>query len=440
MTTSSAVFCPDCNAEVSGDLRTCAECGADLGRWTESQRTPLILPGNPALSADVVRKRVSVPKMVGGAVLTSVVVGSVLYYMPEKQVDDRQTAVAVAGPRMAPDANDLPVSRDVELPPTAVPETAPTASAAAYSAGDAAIARTVTTPAPPVAAPIVTRPAPVTTAAPAPAARVAAAPARPTPTATTPTTSVPTTPAPRPVASAGSVLRMLPLVSNTLRPGERLQLRWSVTDRRTRRAVPARIEFTSTDASIITVNSSEGVVVARAPGTASVIVDGGAAGQTTVRIYVRAPAASQVVTVAPAPATEPPRVTSVPPAPSTTTTNTAPPMTVPVLTPARDMPTADEVRTVVDRFIRDVRSGSVRNFELMQFLRDGADHNVRLVGGPSTTRSTTFNIRVAFDLRLSKYDGGGRPVTRIASITMDVEKRDGTATSSAINIGPLLRP
>ncbi len=425
MTASSAVHCPDCNAEIGADLRTCAECGADLGLWAESQRTPLILPGNPALSADVVRKRVSLPKVAGAAVLGTVLVGSVLYTMPEKQVDDRDQSVAVAGPRMATDPSDVPVARDVDAVATARPaDPTITDSSRAYSSGDTAVSRTVAAPTP---TPRVTPP--VRSAPPAVVPRVPvvtrAAEARP----------AVASPAVRTVVPTNGVLRMLPLVSNTLRPGERLQLRWSVTDRRTRRTVPARLEFTSTDASVVSVGAANGVVIARAPGTASIIIDGGAAGRNTVRLTVRAPAASQVVTVAPAPAAEPPRVVTSTPVPTA-----APQLSVPTLTPAREMPDASDVRGVVDRFVRDMRSGTIRNFELQQFLGDGADHQIRLIDGPSTTRTTTYNIRIAFDLRLSKYDGGGRPVTRIAAITMDVEKRNGQATPSAITIGPLLRP
>ena len=442
MPISSALHCPDCNAEITTDARACAECGADLGLWPESQRTPLILPGNPALSADVVRKRTSVPKIAGGAVLTSVFVGAVLYFMPERQIEEQPRLVAVAGPRMATDDADAPLPGDLRSA-AARPSQPPKAeSLAAYSYGDSALTRAVPTAARRVAPPAVSRP-------------VAVSSVRGTPTRTSSAPSVRTpaaprvTAVPRATAPANAMLRMLPLVSTTLRPGERLQLRWSVTDRRSRRAVPARLEFTSTDASIMSVGPRDGVVIARAPGTASIIVDGGAAGQTTVRLNVRAPASSQVVTVAPAPAIQPPRVTSSTPIATATTASPAPPpvtapvtapVSAPVTAPVREMPDAGDVRSVVDRFIRDVRSGSVKNFDLMQFLADGADHRVTLASGPTTTGSTAYNIRVTFQMRLAKYDGGGRPVTRLALVSMDVDKRDSQATSSAIAIGALQRP
>ena len=104
------------------------------------------------------------------------------------------------------------------------------------------------------------------------------------------------------------------------------------------------------------------------------------------------------------------------------------------------MPDADDVRTMVDRFIRDVRRDAVRNAELTQFMADGADHRVTLVSGPTIISTTTLGVRVTFDMRFTKFDSGGRPVTRVSSIAMDVDKRNGQPTSSAVAIGSPRRP
>ncbi len=450
MSTSVATHCPDCKAEISPDLRSCVECGADVGQWPESQRTPLILPGNPALSVDVVRKRVSVPRIALGSTAVLAVVGLVLFYMPEQESEDLTRVVAVAtdadSPSSPPPANSAAASS-----PRA--EALVADSLAAFSYGDTAVTRAV----PSAAARTV--PVPVRTSAPvASAPERRSMPATPAPRPAEPARRIaPSTPraeTPRPAARVAAatrtpapatparptvtpVLTLTPVVSTSLRSGERLQLRWDVTDRTTRRAIPrARVEFTSTDATVATVNATSGLVVARAPGAARIIIDAGAAGQRTVSLTVRAPAPAPTVAVTtPTPdLSRNPAATSPPPAATA----------APAANPAREtagsaLPDAAEVRTVVDRFIRDVRRDAVRNFEVTQFLADGADHRVTLMRGPNVLSSTGMGVRVTFDMRFTKFDGGGRPVTRVAAVTMDVDKRDGQPSSSAVAIGALRR-
>jgi hypothetical protein len=429
MSTFVALRCPDCKAEISADLRSCIQCGADVGLWPESQRTPLILPGNPALSADVVRKRVSVPKLAVGTVAVAALVGAVLYYMPERDVESLPPLAATAE-AAAPDvaSRDLAAPPVVEVPlPLPVPadslgsDAVRADSLAAFSSGDTTLSRSI-----PRVETAVRPPAP--TPAPTPAPRPTPAPA---------TTTAVTTPVTVARPAITPILTLAPLVSSTLRPGERLQLRWTVTDRRTRRPVEGtRVEFTSANEAVANVNPVTGLVLARALGTARIIIDAGTAGVRSVELTVRAPAVAAAV------------VTPAPPAPDATTapapTAAAAPTTAAASvvrdTPRPDLPDAGDVRSVVDRFLRDVPSNAVRNVDVAQFLSDGADHRVTLVNGPTVVSTTGASVRVAFTMRFTKFDGGGRPMSRVAPVTMDVDKRDGQPSSSAVVIGSLRRP
>jgi hypothetical protein len=232
-----------------------------------------------------------------------------------------------------------------------------------------------------------------------------------------------------------------------MKPGELLQLRWSMLDRTTGKAVPAPVEFTSTDAAVATVDRRTGIVTARAPGRVSIIVDGRTAGESTIALVVRpAPKPAVVAAAATEPQqarTESARSSSVL-APVTTTVAPAPAVTAPVLTPAParrvELPGPADVRTAVDRFVSAVRRDGGEQVELMQFMADGAGHRVALVGAPVTIGSGSNNVRVTFELRLSKFDGGGRPVTRIAPITMDIEKHDMNVSPSSVDVGTLRKP
>ncbi len=402
MSTSTAHVCPDCNAEISPELRACVRCGADAFFRAESQRTPLILPGNPALSADVVRKRTSVPAIIVGATLSLALLGAVLYYMPARDTEEPATMALAAAPEPA---TPLPPAAPVVAafsPPTPAAEMVRADSLAAFTDGNTRTNISVDAT-PPLA---VSRSDPAS-AAPAPADAVS--------------------------------LALTPLVSNILDPGDRVQLRSRLIDRRTRRPVPGlRVEFTSTNASVARIEPRSGLLVALAPGTTAIVIDGGSAGTQTIRLTVRAQTPSPVVIVA---------------APLAATARTVAPATQRVVTPApaaaaapttaatrTAAPDEGDVRSAVDRFITDVRRDAVRSFAVTQFLADGAEHRVMLVSGPTVVSKNALGVRVAFEIRLTKYDGGGRPVTRVSSVSMDVDNRDGQPASSAIAIGSLRRP
>ena len=425
MTQTLTATCPACSTQISEDDRTCAHCGAGVSVWAETPgRAPLILPGNTGLSADMFRGRVSLVRIAGGTVVGAALLGAVLLFTGEPADDEERESVAVRSSipsTVFGDTTELHRSRIAQRDSIKVATVPATVERAPV----------VPTPAPeePVTpAPVTPRPEPVA-AAPAPARVVAA-----------------TAPAPDPAAAAG-VLRMLPVVSDTMRPGELLQLRWTVRNRATGRPVPASVEFTSTNARVLFVDRRTGAVTAVNPGRASIIADAGRMGRFSLALTVRAtPLVAVVATQRPAPA--------VAPAMPRTVTQTAPaitasPVSAPTVAPAvvtvreaprPDLPSTDEIRSVVDRFVASVRSGGARSFELSQFLADGDGHKVSLASGPNTISSTLSNVRVTFEMRLSKYDAAGRPMTRMASVSMDIDKRDSGVSSSAVAIGALRRP
>jgi hypothetical protein len=298
---------------------------------------------------------------------------------------------------------------------------------------------------------------------------------------------------------------MARLVSDSLRPGELLQLRGSVRDRVSGRALPNRIEFTSTNANVASVDRTTGIVSARRPGRVRIVADAGGSSMQAVDLIVRAPAppprvllsaADRAAATRPAgvpaanaaartPVTRPAATVAAatvpqrPPAaaapraadtraperaqdvvttPAAAPVSTAPPeqraapvrVNVPVApapapTPTREVarvstPDEDDVRLAAERLTRDVRNGRSRSIQVTQFLGDGADHRITMLGEPAVLGANANGVRVAFAVRLTKFDGGGRPVTRIASVSMDVEKRDGAVSSSAVSISDLRRP
>ncbi len=209
------------------------------------------------------------------------------------------------------------------------------------------------------------------------------------------------------------------------------------------------MEFTSTDASVASVDRRTGMVSARRPGRVRIIVDAGSGRDTTVSLIVRPPATVAVVlpasTETPQARSEAARSTSViatPPAPVVAAPPAAP--SPPTPTTARDarrdeMPNDADIRIAVDRVVNDVRRSGGRNAQIMEFFADGDGHRVAVIGTPASSNAGNNTVRVSFDLRLTKFDGGGRPVARVAPVSLTVDKRESAVTSSAITIGALRR-
>ena len=478
MPTTLSVTCPTCNATVYDDDRACRRCGADVAVWSDAGRTPLILPGNPALSDDMFRgKSASVFRIaVGSAVGFVAVMGAWFVMRDDEGPPPPAIALLAPQPRALADSEivkplppifaDKAVAADtVQLlppipavapapepvvatvapaPPTIAPRAAQVASA---TPAVAAPARTST---PPSASPPVVRSeprtvaaatAPVSTARPATAPPVTAPPQAAPPQAAPPQAATP--------VPAIPVLRVSPLVSDSMRTGELLQLRWTVQDKSTGRTLVAPIEFTTTNGGVATVDRSRGIVTARAPGRVQIIADGGAAGWFSVNLTVRA-TRRLVVSTVPAETlqigTDAARSVSVSTSPARVA---APIVSAPtqaaVAAPVRDAPRvdqldADDVRTAVNRFVTQIRNGDTSNPGLVEFLGDGAGHRVTLGSPPATISASASVIRVTFEMRLTKFDGGGRPMTRVAPVSMDIEKRQGDVSTSDIAISPLRRP
>lgn len=281
---------------------------------------------------------------------------------------------------------------------------------------------------------------------------------------------------------------MTPLVSATLRVGEIVRLRGTIQDLTTGRALPNGIRYSSIDPRIVRVDSRTGEVTGVAPGRARVMANGGAAGTQTVELSVLA---VQKPRVAPTVAAVPPRAAptvaaavprsapSTPPSAATVAVATRPPLSqsstvqiptatatvrvdsaaarsvprtaiTPVATagsaiapqPLRDMerPDAGDTRSAATRIAADVLEGGRQTTELAQFLSDGASHRVSVAVTPTTVGETATGVRVSFELRVSKYDAAGRPVSRMVPVQMDVAKREGRLSMSAVAIGALRKP
>lgn len=110
--------------------------------------------------------------------------------------------------------------------------------------------------------------------------------------------------------------------------------------------------------------------------------------------------------------------------------------------PAKVVELADagDLRNQAELFLGRLRAGAERNAELAAFFGDGADQKVVVVGAPAVVSETGGRTEAQFEIRLTKYDGGGRRMTRLATVTLDVVKRDGTVSTSSTSVSSLRSP
>ncbi len=445
MNSTLSATCPTCKAPVGDDDVTCSRCGADVNPFPDTGRTPLILPGNPALSADLFRGKVRPVRIIVGSAVGFAALMGVVYFT----TDDAPEPPAIEMVRAAQSATDSAAAAR-----TAAETATEVASADLPAPGvvESASARSASTIVPGI-------PASVPGAALGRASDAGIPPRTPAPQTVTPVGST------RQMAMV-PVLRMVPLVSESLRPGELIQLRGAVRDRATNVAVPGSIEYTSTDASIATVDRRRGTVTGRKPGRVRIIADAGVAGQLALDLVVRSPepalpavATRGTARTAAAPALVPQATTTAAPVTARPTAAqpvvtaaeaqprvTAPPVSVPAAAPAvRETPRselldADDVKSAVDRFVGQVRRDGGGEVPLMEFMATGGGHRVQLVGAPTTISANANVVRVTFEMRMTKFDAGGRPLTRIAPISMDVEKSRNAVTASDVTVGTLRKP
>lgn len=303
--------------------------------WPSFGRTPLILPGNPALSQEAMHRTLSPVRAFGGIAVAvgAAVVVSVLYLRsgnePEAPATQFATGVTAApagtgGVRPAPIAVPSPTTAPPQTPVAAQPVAAQ--PAASSTSGTSSEPKPPTIAGPDVRSVVVPVKTVETPRATTETARPAAPPA------------VPVARPPAAVAKAVPVLRLVPLFFDSLRTGDLLQLRWTVQDSATGVALPANLEFSSTDASIASVDRRIGTVSAHKPGRVRIILDAGAAGHTDVTLTVQPRQSAAMPPAAPATARssarEPVRRTretrtAAPSAASTTATPTPAALTLP---------------------------------------------------------------------------------------------------------------
>ncbi len=101
---------------------------------------------------------------------------------------------------------------------------------------------------------------------------------------------------------------------------------------------------------------------------------------------------------------------------------------------------ASELRVQAERFVGRLRAGAERNAELSAFFSDGDDHKVAVVGAPESVSETGGRTEAQFDIRLTKFDAAGRRTTRVATVTLEVVKRDGTVSTTSTSVGALRSP
>ena len=498
--------CPSCNSIIGDDDdEVCAQCGAPVTPFRPVSRTPLILPGNPALSADDTSTSTTAMRGVGVSLVALVILGATVIVTTRepaprtREVSESATdsAAAVASAVDAGGDTATTSSADVRTDnlvaavtarsaPSAVKAATPSTSAAATPLAAPAAGTTPAASSTPTAASVTASRAVATTRtrATAPVTTEAIVQATPTRAASAPSSTVDAAPA---TVVLVPVLHMTPLISATLRVGEIVRLRGTIQDLTTGRALPNGIRYSSIDPRIVRVDSRTGEVTGVAPGRARVMANGGAAGTQTVELSVLAVQPVVAPTVAAVPPRAAPTVAaavprsapSTPPSAATVAVATRPPLSqsstvqiptatatvrvdsaaarsvprtaiTPVATagsaiapqPLRDMerPDAGDTRSAATRIAADVLEGGRQTTELAQFLSDGASHRVSVAVTPTTVGETATGVRVSFELRVSKYDAAGRPVSRMVPVQMDVAKREGRLSMSAVAIGALRKP
>jgi hypothetical protein len=110
----------------------------------------------------------------------------------------------------------------------------------------------------------------------------------------------------------------------------------------------------------------------------------------------------------------------------------------PFALPARPRvaPSAAEVQGEAERVATRSRMAA----QFRDFFADGDEHAVAIARPPAVREQDGERVRVDFDVRLAKFDGAGRRITRLATVTMDVLRDDDAVRTTAVTIGALRRP
>jgi len=184
-------------------------------------------------------------------------------------------------------------------------------------------------------------------------------PAEPLPTPASPASGTSGSPTPSNPAEAAA-LRVTPPTKTALEVNETLTLRATVYDRSGTVLRTAAISYSSSNGAVARVDRRSGVVTAVAPGRATITIDAGVAGRSTLQLSVTA------AVVAQREASEPTLPVNPPVAPTNTSTNTprrdsVPPINapVPVASAVSQTQLASEARAVIESFFRAVESRDI---------------------------------------------------------------------------------
>ena len=267
-----------------------------------------------------------------------------------------------------------------------------------------------------------------------------------------------------------------------------MRIRGTIQDLSSGAVLPNEIRYSSVDPRIARVDARTGEVIGVAEGRVRIVADGGSAGKQSIDLLVQAipkpvaptvaptvgasartsstqptvalpttvqstaarPIAAQIATATTQLRADSAAARSAAAARAVTTRPVTPSSIAPVASTGsaispqllRDVvrPDAGDTRDAASRIASELLSGSHRNTELTQFFTDGASHRVSIVGTPANVGETATGVRVTFELRLFKFDAGGRPVTRFVPVQMDVAKREGNVSTSGVALGALRRP
>ncbi len=156
------------------------------------------------------------------------------------------------------------------------------------------------------------------------------------------------------------VLRVAPPAKTTLKVAESITLAATTEDRASGRRVPGTIRFRSSNQAVARV-TDRGVVTAVAPGSATITVDAGDAGRSTIALTIAAGDVAERTVIEPPVAPPKPPVVTTNPTTTTSKTDSAPVVkpTLPVATVSQAQ-LAAEARDVVEAYMRALEAMDIK--------------------------------------------------------------------------------
>lgn len=231
-------------------------------------------------------------------------------------------------------------------------------------------------------------------------------------------------------AAADAVaLRVVPPGKTALEVNETATLRASVQDRAGAVQRTPAIRFSSSNGSVARVDQRSGVVTAVAPGRATITIDAGAAGRSTVAFTVTSAAVATRETSEPVLPVNPPVVASNPPV-STPRRDSVPPVSAPAAAANAVSQTqlAGEARAVVEQFFRAVESRDIARVRSV-YPGISTTYAAELSEMFEFTRAVRFSVRsVSVANASGNYDAAPGSRTPLAvGVTFQQTPRRGAA-------------